>query len=112
MGKRNQDESGERRCPRAACLRHDDRGRAAAEPLATEIPDNVEDDPTAVEIRAAASAAAGDFAAATTDQTRAIELAKKLGWDLAPQEERLARYRANQPWYGDLLGITRMVEPI
>ncbi|MGH8284163.1 MAG: TonB family protein, partial [Steroidobacteraceae bacterium] len=61
--------------------------------LATEILGKVADDPAAVEIRAAASAAAGDFAAATTDQTKAIELAKKLGWDLAPQEERLARYR-------------------
>lgn len=29
--------------------------------------------------------------------------APKLGWDLAPLTERLARYEAGQTWHGDLL---------
>jgi TPR repeat protein len=61
------------------------------------------DDPTVFEIRAAARANRGDFKSAMKDQAKAVEMAKKLGWDLAPQHERLERYRAQQAWHGDLL---------
>jgi hypothetical protein len=32
-----------------------------------------------------------------------MDQAKRLKWDLAPLNERLARYQSGQPWYGNLL---------
>jgi TonB family protein len=58
--------------------------------------------PTAVEIRAAARAFTGDFAAAEGDQRRAIRKARALGWDLAPSQQRLDAYLAQKTWTGDL----------
>lgn len=65
-------------------------------------------DPTGVEIRAAALAAAGHFMRAVKDERRAIERARRLRWNLAPLQQRLARYQAHQSWYGNLLsyGVT------
>jgi len=40
---------------------------------------------------------------AADSERRAIEIASRLGWELAPLNERLARYPAHQPWYGNLL---------
>jgi len=62
-------------------------------------------DPTAFEIRAAANAMLGDFKAAQSDQDRAIHLAAKYGWDLAPQKGRLETYEKNAAWTGDLLAL-------
>jgi hypothetical protein len=62
-------------------------------------------DPTMFEIRAAAQAASGAFADAVGSERRAIDMATKLNWDLAPLNERLAHYESRQPWYGDLLGL-------
>lgn len=62
-------------------------------------------DPTAWEIRAAACAMLGDFKAAQADQERAIRMATKFGWDLAPQKARLEKYNNNTAWTGDLLSL-------
>jgi TonB family protein len=62
-------------------------------------------DPTGSEIRAAAQAASGAFQDAVSSERRAIAMATKLKWDLAPLNERLAHYESRQPWYGDLLGL-------
>jgi hypothetical protein len=60
-------------------------------------------DPTAWEIRAAANAMLGEFKAAQDDQNKAMRMAAKFGWDLAPQEARLDKYANNTAWTGDLL---------
>ena len=60
-------------------------------------------DPIAYELRAAANAALGDFEAAKKDQGRAIRMAAKLDWDLAPLKARLAKYESGSAWTGDLL---------
>lgn len=59
--------------------------------------------PSILEIRAAAQASVGDFRAAKATQREAVSQAGVLGWDLAPLNERLARYESGQPWYGNLL---------
>lgn len=61
------------------------------------------DDPTPLEVRAAAQAAAGNFADAVKSEKEAISRAHSLGWDLSPLQARLATYQAGKPWYGDLL---------
>lgn len=63
----------------------------------------VHENPTALEIRAAAQAAEGHFAGAVQSEQKAIADAGKLDWDLSPLEERLALYRARKPWHGNLL---------
>jgi hypothetical protein len=63
----------------------------------------VADDPTALEIRAAAQAAEGDFADAVESEKKAIGKAHHLGWDLSPLQARLTVYQAGKPWFGDLL---------
>jgi hypothetical protein len=63
----------------------------------------VDVDPSAFEIRAAAHAMLGHFDEAQNDEKKALALAKKLGWDLKPLEERLTRYTANQSWTGELM---------
>ena len=67
--------------------------------------DALSEDPTPFEIRAAAQAASGGFAAAVKDQRKAIALATSLSWDLTPLSERLTRYESRQPWYGNLLAF-------
>ncbi len=78
-------------------------GSAPADPrrsleLLGDVMKYVEQDPTAFEIRAAALSQTGDFGAAVAAQKRALARARKLHWDVAPQEERLALYSKNQPW--------------
>lgn len=63
----------------------------------------LDDDPTAREIQAAAQAAEGDFTDAVSSEKSAIRQAHYLKWDLAPLKGRLADYQAGKPWYGDLL---------
>jgi len=71
--------------------------------LVNEIFRGVGDDPTAYEIRAAAQASSGQFAQAVKSEKTALSLAQRLKWDVAPMNDRMARYTANQPWYGTLL---------
>jgi len=40
---------------------------------------------------------------AVKSESKAISMAERLKWDVAPLNDRLARYTANQPWYGTLL---------
>ena len=75
-----------------------------AQKLVEHIVRQMDDDPTPFEIRAAAQAS-GAFQDALSSERRAIGMATKLKWDLAPLNERLARYESRQPWYGDLLGL-------
>jgi hypothetical protein len=62
-------------------------------------------DPTEHQIRAAAQAPAGRFAEALDSERRAIEMARKLRWDVSPLQGRLARYQAGQAWSGNLLTL-------
>jgi TPR repeat protein len=45
-------------------------------------------DPTVLEIKAAASAALGDYAAASKTELYAIEAARRFSWDLNPMKTR------------------------
>lgn len=65
--------------------------------------EQVKDDPTAFEVRAAAQAAEGDFIDAVSSEKEAVGRAHHLRWDLSPLQARLALYQAGKPWYGDLL---------
>jgi len=58
-----------------------------------------------VQVRAAALAALGDSADAVKARRHAVSMASALQWHPAPLDERLARYQAQQPWYGNLLGL-------
>lgn len=71
--------------------------------LLGEVFRGVDDDPTAYEIRAAAQANGGQFHDAVKSEEKALAMARRLKWDEAPLDARLARYAANQPWYGALL---------
>jgi hypothetical protein len=66
---------------------------------------DVDDDPTAFEIRAAAYAMRGDFAQAQKDQRKALRMAQDLGWETASQQARLDAYAASKPWTGDLFAF-------
>jgi TPR repeat protein len=63
----------------------------------------VENDPAAFEVRAAAMSQTGDFAGAVAAQQRAVARARKMKWDVEPQEARLARYLKNEAWTQRLL---------
>jgi hypothetical protein len=71
--------------------------------LLEEVFRGVRDDPTAFEIRAAAQANSGDFKDAVKSEQEAVKMAHRLKWDVAPLDERLTHYTANQPWRGNLL---------
>jgi TonB family protein len=73
--------------------------------LLAKVMDAVDTDPTAYEVRAAANAALGRFDEARKDQKRALTFANKLGWDAAPQKERLDKYQNNVAWTGDLFAL-------
>lgn len=60
-------------------------------------------DPTALEIRAAAHAAEGDFKRAVINERNAIGRARNLGWNLSALKTRLKRYQSGKPWFGNLL---------
>ena len=64
---------------------------------------DVDVDPSSFEIRAAAHAMIGDFDEAQRDQKKAMAVAKKLGWDPKPLQERQDRYAAHQTWTGELM---------
>jgi tetratricopeptide (TPR) repeat protein len=70
--------------------------------LLSKLDNDFEFDPTFFEIRAAAEAMLGDFAAAQKDQQVAMRRAKKYGWNLADLQARLANYTASKPWTGNL----------
>ena len=65
----------------------------------------MESDPTAWEIRAAAQAASGNYAEAQKDQKKALSIARRLGWDVAPQQARLDKYARGSAWAGDLFAL-------
>jgi TPR repeat protein len=87
----------------AAAPESDARDPKRALALLDEVFRGVSDDPTAFEIRAAAQASAGQFPEAVKSERKAVSMAGHLRWNLAPLNDRLAHYTANQPWYGDLL---------
>jgi len=62
-----------------------------------------EQDPSIMEVRAVALSQLGDFAGAIRLQTTAISNARRMHWDVAPMQERLALYEKNQPWVGRVL---------
>jgi TPR repeat protein len=63
------------------------------------------DDPSFWEIRAAAFASRADYNAAVKAQSQALNEATRLGWDLAPMQQRASLYASHQPWRGDLLNF-------
>jgi TPR repeat protein len=87
----------------AAAPIDEERDSKRALALIGEVFRGVDDDPTAYEIRAAAEASAGRFAQALKDENKAIAMAQRLSWDVAPLNDRRARYASNNPWYGALL---------
>ena len=70
-----------------------------------EVMRDIDDDPTAFEIRAAAYAMLGKYAEAEKDQRKALKMAQDLGWETASQQSRLANYVAAKPWTGDLFAF-------
>jgi TonB family protein len=81
------------------------RDPARAMNLLKQVMRDVDVDPTAFEIRAAAQAMAGDFKAALADQGRALRMAQRLEWEVASQESRLKAYETGKPWTGDLFAF-------
>ncbi len=82
-----------------AHMRDPQRALRLLETLRREMDSN----PTVLEIRAAAQASAGNFSDAAATEQEAIAKARWLHWDLAPLNERLARYQSGEPWFGNLL---------
>jgi TonB family protein len=70
--------------------------------LLAQIEKEVDFDPYFFEIRAAAQAMNGNFAAAQEDQARAMKMARKLGWNSKDAQARLASYADSKPWTGNL----------
>jgi TonB family protein len=70
-----------------------------------EVMRDMDDDPTAFEIRAAANAMLGKFTEAQKDENKALRMAQDLGWETASQQARLASYVASKPWTGDLFAF-------
>jgi hypothetical protein len=62
-------------------------------------------DPSFWEIRAAANASRGDYKAAVKAESKAVDEATRLGWDLAPLLQRQSLYESGQPWAGNLLAF-------
>jgi TPR repeat protein len=62
-------------------------------------------DPSFWEIRAAAFASRTDYNAAIKAQSQALNEATRLGWDLAPLQQRASLYASHQPFRGDLLNF-------
>jgi TonB family protein len=89
----------------AAGVNAERRDPARALVVLGEVMRDLDDDPTAFEIRAAARAMQGDFAEAIKDQRRALKMAKDLGWETASQEARLGQYQARKTWTGDLFAF-------
>lgn len=81
------------------------RDPARALQLLESVKADLRGDPAEREIRAAAQASAGDFSRAASSERDAIGTAKRLHWDLAPLNERLASYEHQQAWFGNLLAF-------
>lgn len=64
---------------------------------------DVDEDPTPLEVQAAAEAGQGNFSRAVRSEQTAISRATKLGWDLGPLQQRLSLFQSSKPWYGSLL---------
>jgi TPR repeat protein len=83
----------------------DMRDPARALVLTEGIQHTYKEDPSYWEIRAAAFASSDNYAAAIKAQSRALSEATRLGWDLAPLQQRASLYASRQPWRGDLLNF-------
>jgi TonB family protein len=83
----------------------DIRDPARALVLTEGIQHTYKEDPSYWEIRAAAFASSDNYAAAIKAQSRALSEATRLGWDLAPLQQRASLYASRQPWRGDLLNF-------
>jgi TPR repeat protein len=82
------------------------RDPAAALTLAKQLEaGEIRSDPQMFEALAAAYAASGDFRHAAGKEQLAIRRAQALGWSTRAMSERLAAYRAGQPWHGALLAL-------
>jgi len=81
------------------------RDPARALTLLKQVMRDVDVDPTAFEIRAAALAMQGHFEDAQESQRKALRMGKKLGWELASQQARLTAYEAHRSWSGDLFAF-------
>jgi TonB family protein len=73
--------------------------------LLEQVQGELDFDPTFFEVRAAAHAQLGDFQRAQSDQKKALQRARKLGWDEKDQQSRLASYSASKPWTGNLFAF-------
>jgi uncharacterized protein len=62
----------------------------------------IQSDPQMFEVVAVAYAANHEYGKAVDAQRQAIQKAQTLGWDTAVMQERLAAYRHDAPWVGDL----------
>jgi predicted HAD superfamily Cof-like phosphohydrolase len=62
----------------------------------------IQSDPQMFEVVAAAYAANHEYGNAVDAQRQAIQKAATLGWNTAAMQERLAAYRHDAPWVGDL----------
>jgi TPR repeat protein len=81
------------------------RDPARALAVLSEVMRDVDDDPTAFEIRAAAHAMQGLFDEARKDQRKALRMAQKLGWETSSVQSRLRSYEASKSWTGDLFAF-------
>jgi TonB family protein len=70
--------------------------------LLEQVQGELDFDPTFFEVRAAAHAQLGDYSRAQNDQKKALQRARKQGWDAKDQQSRLASYSASKPWTGNL----------
>jgi TPR repeat protein len=70
-----------------------------------EVMSEMDADPTAFEIRAAAQAMLGNFVEAQKDQQKALRMVRKLGWETASQQTRLTTYEKRAAWSGDLFAF-------
>jgi TPR repeat protein len=63
---------------------------------------SLQPDPQVFEVLAAAYAVNGDYQQAVSEQKRALNKAEMLGWNTPSMHSRMASYRANQAWSGDI----------
>ena len=68
-------------------------------------------DPQTWEAVAAAYAANGRYAEALPNQERALKLAREYRWNTTAIAERLAAYRKNHAWTGDLFAVPPVAPP-
>jgi hypothetical protein len=66
-------------------------------------------DPDYSELLAAAQAATGHFEEAVKAEEKAISQAKSMQWHLDLFQQRLAKYKAREPWVGYLCDCTKLV---